>query len=75
MGAAEQRAQLLGVLTEVEDAAAAVGLAVEAFGAGLGDEKLGNLLAAAGIILARLRSLQAMLPAEMDPFPGSSDTL
>jgi hypothetical protein len=40
----------------------------------LGDEKLGNLLAAAGTILARLRSLQAMLPAEMDPFPGSPDT-
>ena len=75
MSAETLRAELLGVLTEVEDAAAAVGLAVEAHAAGLGDEKLGNLLAAAGTILARLRSLQAMLPAEMDPFPGSSDTL
>jgi hypothetical protein len=37
-------------------------------------EKLGNLLAAADAILARLRSLQAMLPAEMDSFPGSPDT-
>jgi hypothetical protein len=63
MGAEEFIAPVLGVLSEVEDTAAAVGLAVKAHGAELGNEKLGNLLAAAGTILARLRSLQAMLPA------------
>jgi hypothetical protein len=62
------------VLTEVEDTAAAVGLAVEAHAVELGVEKIGNLLATAGTILVRLRSLQAMLPAEVGPFPGSPDT-
>jgi hypothetical protein len=63
---------LLAVLTEVEYAAASVGLAVEAHGAEVGDEKLGNLLAAAGTILARLRSLQAVLSAEGDTDPSQA---
>jgi hypothetical protein len=72
MGAAEMRAELLSLLAEVEDAAASVGLAVEAHAPELSEGQLANLLSAAGGLLARLRTLRAMLPREEEPEPSQA---
>jgi hypothetical protein len=72
MGAAELRAELLSLLAEVEDAAAAVGLAVEAHAPELSEGQLANLLSAAGALLARLRTLRALLPREDEPDPAEA---
>jgi hypothetical protein len=69
MGATELRAELLGLLAELEDTAAAVGLAVEAHAPDLSEGQLANLLSAAGALLARLRMLRALLPREDEPDP------
>jgi hypothetical protein len=71
MGAAVMRAELLSLLAEVEDAApAAVCLAVEAHAPELTEGQLANLLATAGALLARLRTLRDMLPQEDEPDPS-----
>jgi hypothetical protein len=66
--------ELLSPLAEVEDAAAAVGLAVEAHAPELPEGQLANRLAAAGALLARLRTLRAMLPREGEPDPSEAPT-
>jgi hypothetical protein len=69
MGASELRAELLSLLAEVEDAAAAVGLAVEAHAPELSEGQRADLLSAAGALRARLRTLRAPLPREDEPDP------
>jgi hypothetical protein len=67
MGATELRAELLGLLAELEDSAAAVGLAVELHAGDLAEERLAGLLAGAHATLDRLRSLPALLQIEDGP--------
>jgi hypothetical protein len=62
----------LSLLAEVEDAAAAVGLAVEAHAPELSEGQLADLLSAAGALLARLRTPRALLPAEDEPDPSGA---
>jgi hypothetical protein len=72
MGATELRAELPALLAELEDAAAAVGLAVELHAGDLAEDRLAGLLAAAGALLARLRTLRALLPREDKPDPSEA---
>jgi hypothetical protein len=67
MDATELRAELLGLLAELEDTAAAVGLAALLHAGDLAEEQLAGLLAGARAALDRLRSLQVLLPAEYGP--------
>jgi hypothetical protein len=68
----ELRGRLVALLGEVEEAAADVSPAAAAALASLTAEQLGNLLAAAGATLARLRTLRALLPREDEPDPSEA---
>jgi hypothetical protein len=67
MGAVEKRAALLDLIAELEDVAAAVGLAVEMYASDLTEDRLDALLAGVSAALAQLNALQVSPPAADAP--------
>jgi hypothetical protein len=67
MGASELRNQLLEQLAELEDVAAALGLAALAHGDGLTEAQLAEALAGVSMALERLRAVESMVPDEDGP--------